>query len=148
MCGAAQPIAEAGQHGPSQRATAEAAVGLPERCSRLTRAPCRALAVLPAVRDSRRAHLPGGSIKMTRGQYDVKAKDEALEVGACSPACLPAREPASSFAALRCVSVWVPLVSLFGWGQAVPAGSDVALPPQLPPLALARLSLRHPCGLH
>lgn len=59
-----------------------------------------------------------------------------------------ARPPASSSAALRCVSVWVPLVSLFGWGQAVPAGSDVALPPQLPPLALARLSLRHPCGLH
>lgn len=31
------------------------------------------------VRDSRRAHLPGGSIKMVRAQYDTTAKDEALE---------------------------------------------------------------------
>ena len=34
-----------------------------------------------AVRDSRRAHLPGGSIKLQRGQLDVHAKEEAIEVG-------------------------------------------------------------------
>ena len=45
----------------------------------------RLLACLPAVRDSRRAHLPGGSIKLERGQYDVKAKDEALEVRSVEP---------------------------------------------------------------
>lgn len=33
------------------------------------------------MRDSRRAHLPGGSIKLQRGQLDVHAKEEALEVG-------------------------------------------------------------------
>jgi hypothetical protein len=37
--------------------------------------------VSAAVRDTRRAHLPGGSIKMEQGKYDVAAKDEALEVG-------------------------------------------------------------------
>ncbi|PRW56712.1 hypothetical protein C2E21_4424 [Chlorella sorokiniana] len=31
------------------------------------------------VRDSRRAHLPGGSIKLERGQLDVHAKIDALE---------------------------------------------------------------------
>lgn len=35
-----------------------------------------------AVRDSRRAHLPGGSIKLERGQLDVHAKIDALEVRA------------------------------------------------------------------
>lgn len=33
-----------------------------------------------AVRDDRRAHLPGGHLKLVRGEYDVTAKDEALEV--------------------------------------------------------------------
>ncbi|PSC72489.1 hypothetical protein C2E20_4316 [Micractinium conductrix] len=31
------------------------------------------------VRDHRRAHLPGGSIKLAKGAYEVAAKDEALE---------------------------------------------------------------------
>lgn len=38
--------------------------------------------VIDAVRDSRRAHLPGGSIKLERGQLDVHAKIDALEVRA------------------------------------------------------------------
>lgn len=33
-----------------------------------------------AVRDTRRAHLPGGSIKLEKGQLDVHAKIDALEV--------------------------------------------------------------------
>lgn len=37
------------------------------------------------MRDSRRAHLPGGSIKMERGQLDVRAKDEALEAAQVAP---------------------------------------------------------------
>ncbi|KAL4858640.1 E3 ubiquitin-protein ligase hel2 [Chlorella vulgaris] len=37
------------------------------------------------VRDTRRAHLPGGTIKMEQGKYDVAAKDEALEALDTSP---------------------------------------------------------------
>ena len=36
----------------------------------------------PAVRDSRRSHLPGGSVKLQEGKYAVATKEEALEVGA------------------------------------------------------------------
>ena len=39
----------------------------------------------PAVRDHRRAHLPGGSIKLAKGAYEVAAKDEALEASAERP---------------------------------------------------------------
>lgn len=37
------------------------------------------------VRDTRKAYLPGGTMKMVRGEYDVKAKDEVLEAMEVSP---------------------------------------------------------------
>jgi hypothetical protein len=44
-----------------------------------------AVAAPRAVRDSRRAHLPGGSIKLERGKYDVATKEEALETAEAPP---------------------------------------------------------------
>ncbi len=79
-------------------------------CGGGDRRPCRTPDTVPpllvgAVRDDRRAELPGGHIKLARGEYAVTAPDEALEVRAlCMLRLCACRFPAARSARPRSFS--------------------------------------------